>query len=254
MRKPSPPYLPEYRRKIVALVRAGRNAHELANEFECSAQTIRQKPRPGSPGRPIRRPTRIRVRKGDLVQRRFAALGPDALWVADITYVPTAAGFLYLVVVIDAFSRCVVGWAMQNHLRSELVLQAFEMAYGQRRPRDVVHHSDQARSTPQSPSASAARRWACAHRWARWVTASTTPTPCPRPSSPRSSASCSIVGDSRSRPRPRVPCSTSSKAGTTPQPAHSSRGYPSPVNYEQRQLDAPNRTNPQPSTKRDNSK
>jgi putative transposase len=79
----------------------------------------------------------------DLVQRRFAAPGPDALWVADITYVPTAAGFLYLAVVIDAFSRRVVGWAMHNHLRCELVLQAFEMAYGQRRPRDVVHHSDQ---------------------------------------------------------------------------------------------------------------
>ena len=58
-------------------------------------------------------------------------------------YIPTWAGFLYLAVVIDAFSRRVVGWAMQNHLRSELVLQALEMAYGQRRPGDVVHHSDQ---------------------------------------------------------------------------------------------------------------
>ena len=68
---------------------------------------------------------------------------PDALWVADITYIATWAGFLYLAVVIDAFSRRVVGWAMQNHLRSALVLQALEMAYGQRRPGDVVHHSDQ---------------------------------------------------------------------------------------------------------------
>ena len=79
----------------------------------------------------------------DLVQRHFSAPRPDALWVADITYIPTWAGFLYLAVVIDAFSRRVVGWAMQNHLRSELVLQALEMAYGQRRPGDVVHHSDQ---------------------------------------------------------------------------------------------------------------
>jgi putative transposase len=79
----------------------------------------------------------------DLVQRHFSAARPDALWVADITYVPTWAGFLYLAVVIDAFSRRVVGWAMQNHLRSQLVLQALEMAYGQRRPGDVVHHSDQ---------------------------------------------------------------------------------------------------------------
>ena len=79
----------------------------------------------------------------DLVQRHFSAQSPDALWVADITYIATWAGFLYLAVVIDAFSRRVVGWAMQNHLRSALVLQALEMAYGQRRPGDVVHHSDQ---------------------------------------------------------------------------------------------------------------
>ncbi len=56
---------------------------------------------------------------------------------------PTAAGFLYLAVVLDAFSRRIVGWAMANHLRSELVLEALEMAVTQRRPRDVIHHSDQ---------------------------------------------------------------------------------------------------------------
>jgi transposase InsO family protein len=79
----------------------------------------------------------------DLVQRHFSATAPDALWVADITYIPTWAGFLYLAVVLDAFSRRVVGWAMETHLRAELVLQALEMAYGQRQPRSVVHHSDQ---------------------------------------------------------------------------------------------------------------
>ena len=79
----------------------------------------------------------------DLVQRHFSAKAPDALWVADITYIPTWAGFLYLAVVLDAFSRRVVGWAMETHLRAELVLQALEMAYGQRRPGEVVHHSDQ---------------------------------------------------------------------------------------------------------------
>jgi transposase InsO family protein len=79
----------------------------------------------------------------DLVQRHFSATTPDALWVADITYIPTWAGFLYLAIVLDAFSRRVVGWAMQTHLRAELVLQALEMAYGQRRPDQVVHHSDQ---------------------------------------------------------------------------------------------------------------
>ena len=79
----------------------------------------------------------------DLVDRDFAASGPNQLWVADITYVPTAAGFLYLAVVLDAWSRRIVGWAMANHLRTQLVLDAMDMAVGQRRPRDVIHHSDQ---------------------------------------------------------------------------------------------------------------
>jgi putative transposase len=79
----------------------------------------------------------------DLVDRDFSADGPNRLWVADITYVPTWAGFLYLAVVLDAFSRRVVGWAMANHLRSQLVLDALDMALGQRRPDDVIHHSDQ---------------------------------------------------------------------------------------------------------------
>jgi putative transposase len=79
----------------------------------------------------------------DLVDRDFSATGPNQLWVADITFIPTAAGFLYLAVVLDAWSRKVVGWAMANHLRAELVLDALGMAVGQRRPRDVIHHSDQ---------------------------------------------------------------------------------------------------------------
>ena len=79
----------------------------------------------------------------DLVDRNFSASGPNRLWVADITFVPTAAGFLYLAVVLDAWSRKIVGWSMANHLRTELVLDALEAAIGQRRPRDVIHHSDQ---------------------------------------------------------------------------------------------------------------
>jgi putative transposase len=78
----------------------------------------------------------------DLVQRDFEAAGPNQLWVADITYVPTWAGFLYLAVVLDAWSRRVVGWAMATHLRTELVLDALEMAVRQRQPRGVIHHSD----------------------------------------------------------------------------------------------------------------
>ena len=79
----------------------------------------------------------------DLVDRNFTASGPDRLWVADITYIPTWAGFLYLAVVLDAWSRRVVGWAMATHLRTELVLDALNMALAQRQPTAVIHHSDQ---------------------------------------------------------------------------------------------------------------
>jgi putative transposase len=79
----------------------------------------------------------------DLVDRDFTASGPDELWVADITYVPTQEGYLYLAVVLDAYSRKVVGWEMAGHLRSELVLEALDMATGQREPEETVHHSDQ---------------------------------------------------------------------------------------------------------------
>jgi putative transposase len=79
----------------------------------------------------------------DLVDRTFEATAPNKLWVADITYVPTWAGFLYLAVVLDVFSRRVVGWAMDTHLRAELVIDALDMAVAQRRPSAVIHHSDQ---------------------------------------------------------------------------------------------------------------
>ena len=94
-----------------------------------------------------RTPTTIRDRDArpapDLVDRDFTATAPDQLWVADITYIPTWAGFLYLAVVLDAWSRRVVGWAMATHLRTELVLEALNMALTQRRPTGVIHHSDQ---------------------------------------------------------------------------------------------------------------
>jgi putative transposase len=79
----------------------------------------------------------------DLVDRNFRADAPDQLWVADITYVPTWSGFLYLAVVLDAYSRKIVGWAMANHLRTELVLNALDMAVYRRQPQSVIHHSDQ---------------------------------------------------------------------------------------------------------------
>lgn len=79
----------------------------------------------------------------DLVQRQFSAAAPDQLWVADITYLPTLQSFLYLAVILDAYSRRVVGWAMADHLRTELVADALTMAVHQRRPGPgLIHHSD----------------------------------------------------------------------------------------------------------------
>ena len=92
--------------------------------------------------RTTRRDRRLRPAP-DLVERRFEADAPDRLWVTDITYVPTWAGFVFLAVVVDAFSRRVVGWQMATHLRTELVLEALNIALWQRRPGSVVHHSDQ---------------------------------------------------------------------------------------------------------------
>jgi len=79
----------------------------------------------------------------DLVDRRFVADKANALWVADITYVPTWVGFLYLAVVLDVWSRKIVGWAMARHLRTSLVTAALSMAIAQRSPDEVIHHSDQ---------------------------------------------------------------------------------------------------------------
>ena len=79
----------------------------------------------------------------DLVDRNFAADRPNMLWVADITYIPTWAGFLYLAVVLDAFSRRIVGWSMATTLHTQVVLDALDMALWQRRPSGVIHHSDQ---------------------------------------------------------------------------------------------------------------
>src|SRR3546814_6667650 len=106
-----------------------------------------------------------------------------------MTYVPTWAGFVYLAMVFDAFSRKVVGWGLGEEMTAQLVVSALNMALATRKPDSVIHHADQGASTPVSPSAPAARKWACARRWAR--RAMPTTTRWPRASSPRWSVSCS---------------------------------------------------------------
>jgi putative transposase len=77
------------------------------------------------------------------VLRRIGSNTPDRLWVADVTYIATWAGWLYLAVVVEAWRRKVVGWAMSPHLHTDLVLGALHMAIQQRQPEGVIPHSDQ---------------------------------------------------------------------------------------------------------------
>jgi putative transposase len=101
-------------------------------------------------GKPLRTtvPDTAAERAADLVKRRFVADRPDRLWVCDLTYIRTWEGFAYLALVIDVFSRRVVGWAVTSHLRTELPLEALEHAIWDRQERHgrdlsgLIHHSD----------------------------------------------------------------------------------------------------------------
>jgi putative transposase len=110
-------------------------------------------------------------RPADLVNRQFAALAPNRLWVADLTYVATWGGFCYAAFIIDAYSRTIVGWRVATTLRTSLALDALEMAIWSRQDaglEELVHHSD--RGEPSTPPASTPRRWrgpALARAWAR---------------------------------------------------------------------------------------
>jgi putative transposase len=104
----------------------------------------------GLVGRCGRKPGPKTTRRGaeeprvpDLVMRNFAAERPNAVWTADISYIPTWEGWLYLAVLLDLFSRAVVGWAMAEHMRTELALEALQTAWTRRRPpAGLIHHSD----------------------------------------------------------------------------------------------------------------
>jgi putative transposase len=113
------------RKRVARLMRE--NRIRGVSRRKCTTTTVRDKTASPAP---------------DLVKRHFVVGGPNQLWVADITYVPTWAGFLYVAVVLDAWSRRVVGWAFAVRLHVELVLKALEMAVRQRQPQAVIHHSD----------------------------------------------------------------------------------------------------------------
>jgi putative transposase len=119
----------------------------------------------------------------DLVERNFSASRPNQLWVADLTYVATWSGFVYVAFVIDAFSRMLVGWQASRSLRTDLALDALEMAIWRRRGGlgGLVHHSDRAANTSLSATPSGSPRPAPSPRSVPAATATTMPWP--RPSS-----------------------------------------------------------------------
>jgi putative transposase len=148
----------------------------------------------------------------DLVERNFTAQAPDRLWVADITYIPTWAGFLYLAVVLDAYSRRIVGWSMATTLVAQLVLDALDMAIATRRPTGVIHHSDQG---SQYTSIEFGQRCRKANvRPSMGSVGDAYDNAGARASSPRWNASCSRGIGSGRRPKRKARSSRSSKAGT----------------------------------------
>ena len=106
------------------------------------------------------------------------AAAPDRLWVADITYLRTWGGWLYLVAVQDVYSRRIVGWAMDSHMRTELVLDALQMALARRQPKPgLIWHSDQGSQFVSLAFGQQARQRASPNRWAHAAIASITPSP-----------------------------------------------------------------------------
>jgi putative transposase len=127
-------------------VHAALHAEGVRTSRKRVARLMRQAELVGIHRRRDRRPARRARRERpapDLVERSFTATGPDELWVGDITQIPTAAGPLHLAVVIDVFSRRVVGWAMRSRSTAALTVAAVEQAAQYRAASGVIHHSDQ---------------------------------------------------------------------------------------------------------------
>ena len=115
------------RKRIAHLMRAARLAGVSRRRAWCITTERNKRARPAP----------------DLVNRQFVATDINQLWVADMTYIPTWQGFVYLAVVTDVFSRKVVGWAFGEQMTADLVIAALNMALLTRKPESVIHHSDQ---------------------------------------------------------------------------------------------------------------
>ncbi len=150
----------------------------------------------------------------DLVGRDLRAAGPHQLWAADITYVPTWAAFLCLAVVVDAWRSRVVGWSMADNLRTQLVINALTMALEQRRPSNVIHHSDHGCQYTSITSGKRCTEMNVRPSMGRSAPATTTRSA--RASSPPASASRTIARPSAPVEKLAERSSPSSRGGTTP--------------------------------------
>lgn len=150
----------------------------------------------------------------DLVGRNFAATAPDRLWTADITYVKTDEGFLYLAFVLDVYSRKIVGWSMASHLKTELVVDALQMAVWRRKPAaGLVHHSGRGTQYTALSFGKRLEEAGIVPSMGRAGSAWTTPSP--NLSCPHSNASSSIVGAFPPGRPQGAPSSSTWKASTT---------------------------------------
>ncbi len=181
----------------------------------------------------------------DLVKREFVASGPNQLWVADMTYVPTWAGFIFLAIVLDVWSRRVVGWAIGEQMTAELVLAALNMALQRRRPdRGVIHHSDQG-----SQYTSIAFGQRCQKMGVRPSMGTVGDAyDNAMAESFFATLECELI-DRRSwqtKTEARLALFTYIEGWYNPRRRHSALGYQSPANFERRRIEAVNNQRPNP--------
>jgi hypothetical protein len=170
--------------------------------------------RPPAPSAGLTRRDPAATPAPDLVGRQFTPPAPDRLWVADITQQRTDQGWLYVAVVLDCFSRRIVGWSMADHLRTELVLDALEMAISQRQPAPgLVHHADHGCQYTSLAFGRRLREAGLVASMGTWVTRWTTPWP--RACSPPWNASCWTATPGPPEPGCARRCSTTSRSSTT---------------------------------------